>query len=110
MPKANPMNFYRKISKKNAEVSSALQKVLESGSVEVSAVMTHYFETYWEEFKAFWEGSGEKILWVTFALAPHNATWLVQWVFYHHPEVMETVESDMISAGWIAQTPANKKP
>ena len=39
MSKANPMNFYRKISKKNAEVSSALQKVLESGNVDVSTVM-----------------------------------------------------------------------
>jgi hypothetical protein len=101
MSKANPMNFYRKISKKNAEVSSALQKVLESGNVDVSTVMAHYFETYWNDFKAFWEESGEKILWVTFALAPHNATWLVQWVFHHHADVMEQVESDMRSAGWI---------
>ena len=101
MAKANPMNFYSRIKKKNAELSAELQKVLESGEVDVSAVMETYFKAFWEDFKVFWENSSEKILWTTFALAPHNVTYFIQWVFHYHPEIMEKLEADMRSAGWI---------
>ena len=57
--------------------------------------MEYYFADFWPGFVAFWRKSGETPEWVTFALAPHNALWFIQWTFKEYPHVMADVVNGM---------------
>jgi len=101
MNQAKWSTFYSKVPQKISDTSLVLQKVLESGDVDVNDVMSLYFKTYWKDFREFWAQSGEKIDWVTFALAPHNGNFFTTWVFYYHSDLLKIVQKDLLTSGWV---------
>jgi hypothetical protein len=91
------INFYSRIPKKVSQVAECLCKLLESGDYDNALIMDTYFRPYWHEFTQFW--TGELLIWETFALAPHNARWLIEYVLVKYPEVLEQLIIDLKAAG-----------
>jgi hypothetical protein len=74
-------------------LASELRALLESEKVNCDQTMRMLFAPYWPEFGKFWLGTGERVDWVSFALAPHNGEMFVQFVLKEHPENFSKVEA-----------------
>lgn len=88
--------FYSKLPKDISTDAAELQEFCETYPDGVDVTMKFYFGKHWDEFQKFWKH--EQILWTTFALAPHNARWFVEWVFYHYPETRTKIMTDLHNA------------
>ena len=91
------MNF-NKIPVKTALNVTKIIKHLEitNNSEYMDKVMKEYFGTYWPEFKKYWfSKTNEKIDWINFALAPHNAQIFIEWVFVSYPNVETRLMHDL---------------
>jgi hypothetical protein len=92
MKKWSPYYFTR-IPKDALRLASELRALLESEKVDCDFTMRKLFAQFWPEFGKFWLGAGERVDWVTFALAPHNGEMFVQFVLKEHPEMIAKVDS-----------------
>jgi hypothetical protein len=92
--------FYSRVPKRITAIAAALEELLMTGEYDTENIITTYFGEYWLEFSQWWEKNhGEHIDWVTFGLAPHNATWFTTWVFVKYPDVYEKVKQDLQEVG-----------
>lgn len=91
-----PSTFYQKLPKDISEDAAKIQAFLEEHPEASSIIMESYFARYWLEFQKFW--SHERLNWVTFVLAPHNARWFIEWTFSTYPDFRTLIMTDMTSA------------
>ena len=85
-------NFYANLPKKLSEDATTFLQFVQDNNLDMHGVMVEFFGKYWAGFAAWWlKRMGERIDWISFALAPHNAHWFVCWVFGNYPEVYTAV-------------------
>lgn len=91
------MTFYNKLPKKVTDPAERLLKFMKSGECQDPyEVVKFYFDKYWDEFRLFWQRSGEKVgLMYNFCGNPDNAVWLIEFVFSKYPDVLAQVVKDM---------------
>jgi hypothetical protein len=82
------LGYFNKVSKNIRILSEEFRNLIENEKVDNDKTMRMLFGKFWPEFGKFWLGSGEYIDWISFALAPHNAEYFVQFVLKEHPEMI----------------------
>ncbi len=96
----SPKNFYNRLPGGIIKESAALVAFLEKcDGAGVREIMAEYFGPKWAEFRKFWAQSGEVVDWISFGLAPHNASYLIQWSMKTDPELRARITKDMLDAG-----------
>lgn len=86
-------SYYSRLPKDVRQIASELRILLESEKINSDWTMRKLFAKFWPEFGHFWLATGERVEWVSFALAPHNSEMFVQFVLKEHPEMIVEVRN-----------------